>query len=265
MRRILVLQSASPDVAPWQQYCMASVQNWADARGYTYRLLGDELFEQVPDWYLAKVRGRMPIAADLGRLQWAEQLLQDGFDWVLWFDADVLIFAPGALSLNLSRGCIFGQEHWVQPKAPGSRQWRVRRNIHNAFAGFPSNCVVLPFLIDLMLRMMKRADPDHIAPQMMGPKLLSSLHTLADFEHLPEIGALSPDVLRDVAGDQPLLGALDALCARQPKPLVAANLCASLFDELGNDRRLAEQRMQRVMMRLSACAHGLSRPEDLGP
>ena len=48
---------------------MSSVEQWAVASGYDYRLLGDELFEAAPDWYMSKVRGRMPIAADLGRLQ----------------------------------------------------------------------------------------------------------------------------------------------------------------------------------------------------
>lgn len=264
MRRVLVLQSASPSVAQWQQRCMRSVQDWADARGYAYRLLGDELFEQVPDWYMAKVRGRMPIAADLGRLQWARRLLQDGFDWVLWFDADVLIFAPGAFDPYLGQDCVFGQEHWVQPTAPGSKKWRVRKNVHNAFAGFPNHCVVLPFLIDLILRMMARVDPDHIAPQMMGPKLLSSLHSLANFDHLPEVGALSPPVLLDIADDQPSAGALDAQCLHQSKPLVAANLCASLFGELGEDTEFAEKRMARVISRLQGCPQGLSHPEDLG-
>jgi len=265
VRRVLVLQSASPDVARWQQRCMASVRDWAEGRGFAYRLLGDELFEQVPQWYMAKVRGRMPIAADLGRLQWAKRILHEGFDWVLWLDADVLVFAPAAFTPNLGQDCFFGQEHWVQPKAPGSKQWRVRKNIHNAFAGFPDHCVVLPFLTDLILRMMQRVDPDHIAPQMMGPKLLSSLHSLASFEHLPEVGALSPEVLMDIAGDQPASGALGALCLHQSRPLVAANLCGSLFDALGDDTREAEQRMERVMNRLLGCSEGLSHPGDLGP
>ena len=48
---------------------MASVERWAMANGYDYRSMGDELFDAVPDWYMRKVRGRMPIAADLARLQ----------------------------------------------------------------------------------------------------------------------------------------------------------------------------------------------------
>lgn len=243
---------------------MASVRIWADAQGYDYRLLGNELFEQVPDWYMAKAAGRMPVAADLGRLQWTLRLLQKGFDWVLWFDADVLIFAPNLLAPSLGEGCVFGQEHRVQRKGSSRNQWRVRKNIHNAFAGFPKGCVVLPFLIDLILRMMIRVDPDHIAPQMMGPKLLTSLHSLANFDYLSEIGALSPGVLMDIAGQEPACGALDVLCGQLPKPLAAANLCASLINELGANSSLAEQRMERVMDRLLGCAHGLSHPQNLG-
>ena len=83
MQHVLVIQSAAEQAPAWQKRCMGSVQKWATSRGYAYRFLGDELFEQVPDWYMEKVRGRMPIAADLGRLQWIERLLSQGYSWVL--------------------------------------------------------------------------------------------------------------------------------------------------------------------------------------
>ncbi len=73
---------------------MSGVEQWALAGGYDYRSLGDELFEAVPNWYMSKVGGRMPIAADLGRLRWAQRFLKGGYDWVIWMDADMLVFAP---------------------------------------------------------------------------------------------------------------------------------------------------------------------------
>lgn len=265
MHKVLVIQSAVLPTPLWQQICMASVSDWAQASGYDYRLLDNELFAQVPDWYMAKVRGRMPIAADLGRLQWAKDLLADGYSWVLWFDADVLIFAPQQLQLPLAQSCVFGQEHWVQPKSGASGRWTVRKNIHNAFAAFPRDCPVLPFLIDLILRMMARVDADHIAPQMMGPKLLSTLHNLAAFQYQPEIGALAPDVLADIASDAALSGALQALCSAQPQPLVAANLCASLAPRLGDCAATQDKAMQQIMQRLLRCSAGLSQPADIHP
>lgn len=254
---------------------MDSVRTWAASQGYGYRFLGDELFEQVPDWYIEKVRGRMPIAADLGRLQWIQRLLSEGYSWVLWFDADMLVFAPNQLAIALGESCIFGQEHWVQARtnkksngrSKGAPGWTMRKNIHNAFAAFPQDCPVLPFLVDLVLRMMKRVDPDYIAPQMMGPKLLSSLHSLAAFDYAAEVGALSPDVLRAiVSGGND--DAIKTLCDVQTKPLVAANLCASLISELelprGSDQDHAHVQVDRVIDRLLACGDGLRQPSDLG-
>ena len=257
---------------------MTTVEHWALANGYDYQSVGDEFFDTVPDWYMRKVRGRMPIAADLARLQWALRFLRGDYDWVIWMDADLLVFAPDLLSLDLTRACTFGQEHWVQAKSDVQGRWEVRKNIHNAFAAFPADCPVLPFLIDVILRMMRRVDVDHIAPQMMGPKLLTNLHNLASFDYRADIGALSPDVIpaiaggsRRNAGDADNRGkddksALHALCLAQPRPLVAANLCASLLPKtLGmvESDAFGDKSMQLVMRSLLGCATGLSQPMDL--
>ena len=264
MQNVLVLQSVGSDAPVWHRRCMVSVEQWARRQDYIYRALGDDLFDPVPDWYLAKARGRMPIAADLGRLQWASQMLNQGYDWVIWFDADVLVFAPDMLEIDLQQACTFGQEHWVQLKSGTQNRWEVRKNIHNAFAAFPVHCPLLPFLIDLVLRMMRRVDPDHIAPQMMGPKLLSSLHNLADFDVRPDIGALSPAVTQAVAGDHATVDALTALCRAQPQPLVAVNLCASLESQLNFDDLSGDEIMHRVIDSLLCCPQGLLQPSDLG-
>ena len=169
----------------------------------------------------------------------------------------------------------------MQAKSGDQGRWEVRKNIHNAFAAFPADCPVLPFLVDIILRMMRRVDADHVAPQMMGPKLLSNLHNLASFDYRADIGALSPEVLSTVAegglGNAGSAGsaskngnadrsALNALCLAQPRPLVAANLCASLLPKtLGmvEGEVSSEEFMQRVIRSLLGCASGLSQPTDL--
>ena len=166
----------------------------------------------------------------------------------------------------------------MQAKSGDQGRWEVRKNIHNAFAAFPADCPVLPFLVDIILRMMRRVDADHIAPQMMGPKLLSNLHNLASFDYRADIGALSPEVLSTIAegglgnaGSASKNGnadrsALNALCLAQPRPLVAANLCASLLPKtLGmvESEVSSDEFMQRVIRSLLGCASGLSQPTDL--
>lgn len=274
MTKTLILQSAPALRAQWLDTCLASVEAWATQANYAYRFIGDELFDPVPVWYLEKVAGRMPIAADLGRLLWIKQLLDKGeADTVVWLDADVLVFAPALLEIKPSSSCVFGQELWIQKNVAkgvakgGKTKWQGRKNVHNALATFTKGCPVLPFLIEVILRMMKRADPDFIAPQMMGPKLLSNLHSLADFELMPAVGALSPDVILDLAGHAGLrhggrrvaqASALQTLLGLQTEPLLAANLCSSLLAELSPDAQTQQELMMTAITALKAHPEGLA-------
>jgi hypothetical protein len=284
MTKTLVLQSAQSQRAQWLDTCLVSVESWAAQANYSYRFIGDELFDQVPDWYMCKVAGRMPIASDLGRLLWIKNLLDQGeADIVVWLDADVLVFAPSKLKVAPVSSCVFGQELWVQKNLPKShpkgaekpqRQrgtWQARKNVHNALAAFRKDCPVLPFLIEVIQRMMHRVDANFIAPQMMGPKLLSNLHNLADFELMPSVGALSPEVILDLTGKQAghketgvedlqvaHQGALQALLAKQTEPLLAANLCSSLLGELSPDTQVQEDLMQAAISALNVHPQGLA-------
>lgn len=247
MDRVVILQSfREHDVSRWLERCMASVQAWAGRHGYEYRFIGDELFELVPDWYQQKVGPRFAIWADLARLVWIRDCLSAGHaDLVGWVDADVYVFAPQHLTLAPQTSCVFGLEHWVQD---GDKGLRVHRNVHNAWCGFRKDCPILPFLIEVVQRLIRRVDADHIAPQFVGPKLLSSLHTIADFELAPGVGALSRELVAELAGEP---GAAMALLRQSlAQPLLAANLCASLQSE-------NPESMMRVMDRLDEFSSGL--------
>jgi len=74
--------------------------------------------------------------------------------------------------------------------------------------------------------MIARVDPAAIAPQMVGPKLLKALHSLASFHLHPEAGALSPGLAQElVAGAGPLIQRYRAAARPQTK---LWNLCGSL-------------------------------------
>lgn len=227
MSKLCILQSYDDSrMTSWLQVCRDSVRQWADLHGYSYHFIGDELFEDVPAWYLEKAAGRLPIAADLGRLQWQQRLLAD-FDVVVWLDVDVLVFAPQLLIVELyQRDCVFGRESWLQQDVSKAGRFTTYRNVHNAYMGFAKSSTTLPFLIDTVLDMMRRVDPQHIAPQFVGPKLLSSLHNTVGFALEPRVGALS-DVFRDALlhdNQKPL----QVFSQRCQATVAAANLCATL-------------------------------------
>ena len=219
----LIIQSGSETQRlSWMAPCLASVEEWSANQGHEYLFIGDEIFETVPHWYLAKVANKLPVATDYGRLVLMRDALKAGYDEVVWFDADLLIFDQ-SLQLLFDGTCAFGQEVWIQQ--PGIRL-EARRNVHNAVCVFRQNCPILPFLLHTVESLIRRVDADRIAPQMVGPRLLNALHPLADFALLPQVGALSPAVVTDLAaGSGP---ALDLLRRESRVPLQAANVSASV-------------------------------------
>lgn len=232
--RTLVIQSFRTEAVPtWIEACMDSVRQWCLQQGHTWRFVDDRIFDLVPDWYLDKT-GRGPVATDYARLVLMQQVLDTGqADRAIWLDADVYVRDPG-MQLAAGRSCAFGRETWIQED---NGSLRARSNVHNAVCVFNRGCVVLPFLIDTVASIIRRADPDHIAPQMVGPKLLSALHSLYHFDLLPQVGAVSPALAADLAaGGGPAL----ALWRRKAAvPMQAANLCASLMADAEADRVIA--------------------------
>ncbi len=225
MDATLVIQSHAADAkGTWIDLCTASVRDWAAQQGYGYRLLGDELFEGIPRHYRAQVGNRLPILADLGRLQAAGAALAEGYEQVVWMDADVLLWAPKRLGCVRVTDACFGREIWVQ--AGDSGRWRVYRSLHNAFCAFRAGSVVLPFLQRATRSIIERADAARISPQMVGPKLLSALHNIVQFEVCDAVGALSPPVLEDLHRGGG--AALRRLVDEGGNDLAGANLCASL-------------------------------------
>ena len=120
--------------------------------------------------------------------------------------------------------------------------WRAYQSPHNAFMGFTAASPVLGFLAYLSYSIIERADVAHIAPQMVGPKLLKALNNLAQFTLVPEAGAVSPDLLAEWVGDAGPATACYEQAARGPLALV--NLCSSLTHGAEAEQR-AEQFLAR--------------------
>ena len=233
MTPITILQSAADSKPDWVSRCMASVADWCQRRGYAYQRIGDELFDWVKPDLRAKLLDRKPILADLARLRWIESELSARGGLVVWIDADTVVVDP-TWRIPDSTHAFFGEECWVQPSAEGA--WRAYQSPHNAFMGFTAASPVLGFLAYLSESIIERADAAHIAPQMVGPKLLKALNNLAQFKLVPEAGAVSPELLVEWVGETGPATACYEQAARGSLALV--NLCSSLI--------YSEEAMQRT-------------------
>jgi hypothetical protein len=221
---LVVLQSASPTRLPWVDDCLFRTRLWAKRQGYEYRFMGDELFDMVPPWYRRKAADKPPVIADLARLLWIEACLAEGATQAVWVDADCLVVDP---TWQVPTGpTLFGEEIWLQ-RHGNEAKLRLYHNVHNAFCAFTADSPVLAFLIHVVQSLIHRVDPDHIAPQMVGPKLLKTLHGLADFQLVAPAGAISPEVLRGLLKEDDSI--LEAWRGALKEPLAMVNLCSSLW------------------------------------
>ena len=223
MAPITILQSAADARPDWVSRCMRSIAGWSQRQGYDYHCIGDELFDWVTPELRAKLKQRTPILADLARLRWIESELAARGGIVVWIDADTVIVDP-TWRIPDSTHTFFGEECWVQSTTEGT--WRAYQSPHNAFMGFTAASPVLGFLAYLSESIIERADAAHIAPQMVGPKLLKALNNLAQFTLVPEAGAASPELLAEWMGDA---GPATACYEQAARPQLAlVNLCSSL-------------------------------------
>ena len=244
--RAIVLQSTPPGRRPvWLDACLASVHAWAEGAGHAYRLIGDELFAPVPAEIAAIARYHKSTLADLGRLAWIERLLAEGWERVVWLDADVLVVAPARLRLTPGpEGYLLGREVWVQP-GRGGKGVRAVRNLHNAGMAFCPGNPFLAFYRHAAERIVARLKPEAFPAQVVGPKLLTALGTLFDAPASDEVGMLSPLVARDVlAGGGP---ALELFAQHSPAPPAALNLCASLTGHNADGAPRDETTMNRLV------------------
>lgn len=202
---------------------MASVRAWCNRHGFVHQVLGDELFDLVPGHIREKLWRRKPVLADLARLRLMINFMERSEESVIWLDADSLVLDP-SWRPHTPSGVSFGEEYWVD--CGKGERLRHFRQPHNAFMMSSPGDPVLPFLEYLSLSMLERVQPNFVAPQMIGPKLLKTLHNLATFKLHPEAGALSPLLATDLAsgGGAALVYLLNN---NLPRPKIL-NLCGSL-------------------------------------
>lgn len=246
--KTLICQSFRIDDQPaWIAQCLSFVRHWSDLNGYDYRFEGDRFLERVPDWFRDKAGGCLPVVSDLARLLMMRDGLEQGYDRVVWLDADVLIFAPERLILDDTLSFAFGREVWIQASAGELRSYR---NVHNAICLFAKGNPFLDFYIDSCLRLMRRMAADGMTPQFLGPKFLTAQHNMIGFDLIDRVGMFSPLVVRDiVSGGGP---ALDKQTDARPAPLAAANLCHSMTLKSYDGVALDADGMSRAVSRLLA-------------
>ncbi len=239
MSDTLVIQShRAPLPFKWLGACVDSVKAWAQLYGFDYRWLGDELFDVLTEDQIEKTQHQKVIATDLARLKQLQSALAQGYETVVWCDADFLIFNPEKFKLPDNQRYALGREVWVQENPSDAKKLKVYTKVHNAFMFFRRGNSFLDFYTDTAEQLLDK-NTGTMPPQFIGPKLLTAIHNVAQCPVLSSAGMLSPLVLKDVlVGDG---RALSLFKRKSTQIIAAANLCSSLsVDEGLNDQEMAQ-------------------------
>ena len=184
----------------------------------------------LPDGFTVKCSNRIPMMIDLARLLTIRQLFEEGAEQVIWFDADVLIFSPEHLDLDLTPEQVVGREIWVSKTKAG--RWKANRHVHNTVLSFRRTSPILDSLIFATQRIIRQLKAT-ASPQLVGPKLFSHIHSLVNLHVWEEAGILSPGVMSNFINEGG--PALHCHLRKQTKPALAANLCYSLVNKKIDD------------------------------
>lgn len=243
--KTVVFQSyRTHDVPAWIARCLASVKEWALGTGHDYRFAGDEFLALAPAWYRAKAGAEICPVADLARLLFAQQLLAGGYELAIWIDADVLVFDPAAMQLQLPQGFAFTHEIWVYADKAGAPT--VEHNVNNSLTLFARQNRHLDFFIDACLRIAR--DRVQLGKCAVGTNFLTNLRRILPFPLVQVAATLSPPLLREIAtGDDADFLALHG--RELTRNAACANLCASLVHTAGAgiDARTCELAIERLL------------------
>ncbi len=226
--KTIVLQSfRQVDVPSWLTRSMESVRAWAGAHNWEYQRIGDEFFRFAPPWVRQRCDGNIYTLTDVCRLAWLRHTLADGYDRVVWADADILIFAPERLTVATRNGYAFAHELFLRVDTDGAVRPTI--GINNALMVFEREQEVLDAYHAACLEVLRRLPPGPVPRTALGPTLLAALARESGLDTLAGVGLFTLAIMRQIAvGGGPLLALLAQL---SPVPLGAANLCHFLRNE----------------------------------
>jgi len=219
----VVFQSFRTERVPdWVTACMRSVRAWADARGFEYRFYDDEFLELAPAWLRERCAGEICPVTDIARLIMARRLLDSGVKRAVWVDADVVVFAPESLPVDVIEGYALCLELWPFIDEHGKLQCQKR--INNSVSVFTQGHPQLDFFIDSFMKI--AAGQGKLGKFDLGTEFFTRLGQLVPLPLLPNVGMFSPVLMNAIAHGHDEL--LSAYAAQLSSPLVAANLCNSI-------------------------------------
>ena len=246
--KTLVYQSfRTRDVPAWMDTCMSSVREWAEMQGFAYRFIDDAFFGYAPEWFREMVKNQRHLVSDMARLELARLYLEEGWERVIWVDADIYICDPREFHISSEKNYWLCEELWVFPR---DGQWRFSRRANNAVLSFSQGNSFLDFYRNACQRIV-RSKHGKLRHTEIGTSFLAGISHLLPL--LNDVAIFSPCLLAAFYQNDPV--AISRYLQEFSAPMRAVNLCLTFRDTRFGDLLLDDGVFVEVIKNLdSLCA-----------
>lgn len=228
----------------WVEHCVTRTREWAESRGYEYRLFGDEMYDLVPREFQENVGNRICPITDYARLKIAKAFLGEGYGRTVWIDADLLIFNK-QFDVPSDAEFAFCREVWLQGRKRVKRhQFYILEKVANSITVFTPRTQFLDFYIEACSTLAERAKgkADNL---VVGTTFLERFHRAYPFRLIHNVGILSPYLIRELYYGKS--NGVRAYMQRIGNPIYAANLTGSAKGETFLGLRIDDKVFAHVM------------------
>ena len=175
----------------------------------------------APEWLRLKAGEKITIITDFARLKLMQRLLLEGFERVIWFDADVLVFDSKSLTVPEELTYGFSPEVWISRGEDG--ELLCSRRINNSICFFSQKSRdLLSWLLMTAESVMASlpAPRDHLE---IGTRLLTAIDATQKLPLLRNVGLVGPPLMKAILEEDE--NTIRACMTWTGEHLFAVNLC----------------------------------------
>jgi hypothetical protein len=193
--------------------------------------------------------------SDLARILAIKGLLREGWECVIWVDADVLVFDPDGFVFPASDQMSLVRELWLERDR--TETLTLHKKVNNSVMVCPGGTNALDALEVVTLRTI--AELDRPGKLDAGTTMLTNRQAVQPVELLDCVGCFGPVIIRDLIRGRGG-SALKMLQSAMSQPFGAANLCRSLSVDDGGGGEVSEAHLEAAVEVLLEEGPALMRP-----
>lgn len=242
--KTIVLQAYdAPFVPDWIKRCLDSVRLWCAEQSFAYEFLSEGFFLRSPVWFRDRCGTERGPVTDLSRLLLMQDLFDQGYEKVIWIDADVLVFNPSMLKVKVARGLLAIYEMTLGVQHDGSVSV-TGPTVNGAIMGARRNDPVFGFYRHAAAEVVRTFRGNEVPRTIAGPSLLTEIARIVPIECLTTVGLFTPAMLVDIADSNDRLARL--YMEKFGFQVAAANLCHFFRSNLDST---AQNQFDAVMLK----------------